>query len=277
MDRKNEQADLIRKLGAFLAPLEDLVKRADQFDAQGRARLFARVFVEADAISSAVTQFAGGEPGHRYVIQNKEFQNVLRELTNFIRQMKEIDSLKEALERYTPRMQTAILEVPVEGVSGILEAYSPFPAYCRLKDVCCTTLQTLIWTDRYFDAGLFHRYLREVRKDASITLVTLDVSKITARKDKDRHNEFMDISRLFAAERGRGQGHYRLIAHPDFHDRWLRCDGQLYALGGSVKDAGHKSDFAIGRIDPSPANMKKVDDLVSAGVELFGPGNPSHP
>ena len=46
MERKSEQADLIRKLGAFLGPLEDLVKRPDQFDTQARARLFARSFVE---------------------------------------------------------------------------------------------------------------------------------------------------------------------------------------------------------------------------------------
>jgi hypothetical protein len=172
-------------------------------------------------------------------------------------------------------MQAAILEVPVEGVCGVLEARSPFTAYCRLKDICCTILNTLVWTDRYFDADVFHRYLREVRASASVTLVTLDAAKITSANDRSRHNHFMDVSRLFAAERGPNA--YRLVTHSDFHDRWMRCDGQLYGLGGSVKDAGQKSDFAIGRIDATAENMKKIDDLVMAGVELFGPGHGIHP
>lgn len=275
MDRKNEQADLIRKLGAFLGPLEDLVRRPDQFDTQARARLFARSFVERDAIANAVSLFVDGEPGHRYLIQNNSFQNALNQFMQFIYTQNDTESLKGALAKFTPLMQAAILEVPVEGVSGILEAKSPFTAYCRLKDVCCATLQTLIWTDRYFDASIFHRYVREVREAANVTLVTLDASKITQPKDRARHNDFMDVSGLFAAERG--PAHYRLVAHPDFHDRWLRCDGQLYALGGSVKDAGMKSDFAIGRIDPTTENMKKIDDLIAAGRELFGPSNTSHP
>jgi hypothetical protein len=274
MDRKNEQADLIRKLGAFLAPLEDLVRRPAQFDSQARARVFARVFVEHDAISGAMSRFADGEPGHRYLIQNNQFHGALGVFMGFVYNKNDTDSLKHALEKYTPAMQAAILEVPVEGVCGILEAGSPFTAYCRLKDICCATLQTLVWTDRYFDASVFHRYLREVREAATVTLVTLDSAKITSTKDRARHSEFMDVSRLFATERGPDR--YRLIANPDFHDRWMRCDGQLYALGGSVKDAGQKSDFAIGRIDPTAENIKKIEDLVTAGTELFGPANRTH-
>jgi hypothetical protein len=275
MDRKNEQADLIRKLGAFLAPLEDLVRRPAQFDSQALARVFARVFVERDAISGAMSRFADGEPGHRYRIQNNQFHSPLNEFMSFVYNKNDTDSLKHALEKYIPAMQAANLEVPVEGVCGILEAGSPFTAYCRLKDISCATLQTLVCTDRYFDASVFHRYLREVREAATVTLVTLDAAKITSTKDRARHSEFMDVSRLFAAERGSDR--YRLIGHPDFHDRWMRCDGQLYALGGSVKDASQKSDYAIARSDPTAENMKKIVDLVTAGTELFGPGNRTHP
>lgn len=43
----------------------------------------------------------------------------------------------------------------------------------------------------------------------------------------------------------------------------LVLDGQLYALGGSAKDARYRSDFAIGRIDPTPVHLQKVDDFAS--------------
>lgn len=275
VDRKKEQAELLIKLGEFLGPLRDLVNRPDQFDAHARARVFARAFVERDGLSGAVNQFVRGERGHFYVIQSNTFHDALNNLLGHVHRQEDDASLSKALKGLTPLMQSAILEVPVEGVSGILQANSPFTAYCRMKDISATALQVLIWTDRYFDFTIFHRYLREVRDSANITLVTLDPAKITQPKDRLRHNEFMDVSRLFAAERG--PANYRLVAHPNFHDRWLRCDGQIYALGGSVKDAGMKSDFAISHIEPTAENMKNVDDLVGAGTELFGPSNTTHP
>ncbi len=76
----------------------------------------------------------------------------------------------------------------------------------------------------------------------------------------------LDVSRIFVTERGKDR--YVVVAHPDFHDWWLHCDGQLYCLGGSVMDAALKSDFAIGKIDPTPKNLTIVDDLVTSGTEL---------
>jgi hypothetical protein len=274
MSRKKEQANLIRKLGAFFAPIEHLVANPDLYDDQTRARVFARAFVERDELANSVSRFVEGEPGHRYLIQNSKFHAALNCFVGTVLHNNDTSSLQDALEKCTPLMQEAILEVPVEGVSGILDARSPFTAYCKLKDICCATLQKLIWTDRYFDASVFHRYLREVRAAAGVTLVTLDPTKLTSAKDKARHAEFTDVSRLYAAERGPHS--YRLVAHPDFHDRWLRCDAQLYALGGSVKDAGQKSDFSIGSIDPTAGNLGKVDELVCTGRELFGPAQTTH-
>jgi hypothetical protein len=275
MDRKTEQADLVRKLGALLGPLETLVDCPERFDTHARSRVLARFFGEKDVIFQQMTAFAGGEPGHNYAIQSFKFHQALEGIANELYYKTDINAFRDALKQHTPLMQAAILEVPVEGVSGILEAKSPFTAYCRLQDICSTTLQTLIWTDPYFACSTFHRYLRNVRDAATITLVTLDPAGLKQAKDRQRHSEFMDISRLFAAEHGPSR--YRLISHPDFHDRWLRCDGQIYALGGSVKDAGHKADFSIGLLGSAPETIQKVDDLAAAGRELFGPGNPTHP
>ena len=87
--------------------------------------------------------------------------------------------------------------------------------------------------------------------------------------------DFLAVSRLFAKERGPHA--YRLVMHPKFHDRWLRCDGRICVLGGSVKDAAMKSDFTIGTLDPSASNMKKLDDTVAEAAELFGPSSTAHP
>jgi hypothetical protein len=76
-------------------------------------------------------------------------------------------------------------------------------------------LPTLVWADRYFDASVLHRYLRQVREAASVTLVTLEAAKITSAKGRTRHSEFRDVPWLFAAERGPDR--YRLLAHTDCH------------------------------------------------------------
>jgi len=276
MAKKDEQANLIRKLGAFLAPVEDLANRPDDFDAAARMKVLARIAGDRTAFGNQVASFMQESPGRPYSNHQNRFLNTLKEVVIEVqRDGITPEEIRRLLDESVPIMQQALMEIPTDDVSGVLMADSPFTAYCRIQDMCRATFSTLIWTDRYFDKTIFHRYLSEVRPGASITLVTLDAAKVTQPKDKARHNEFMDISRLFAAERGPAR--YRLVSHPDFHDRWLRCDGQLYALGGSVKDAGVKSDFAIGRIDPTMENMKKVDDLVAAGNELFGPANTTHP
>ncbi len=270
------QAELLFKLGAYVAPIEDLASRPDDFSASDRRRIMARTEGDRHSFGNTASEFMQERPGRPYSTLRNKFLNALKRLVlGAARDDIPPEEIRVLLNDCVPLMQEAILDVPLEDASGVLEADSPFTAYCRIKDLCSTVAGMLVWTDRYFDASVFHRYLRDVRPAASVTLVTLDPARLTSTKDRQRYNDFLDVSRLFAVERG--QARYRLVVHPDFHDRWLRCDGQLYALGGSVKDAGQKSDFAIGRIDPTPPNLQTVDDLVSAGTELFGPNIPMHP
>ena len=95
-----------------------------------------------------------------------------------------------------------------------------------------------------------------------------------SRKDKTRWDEFLDVSQLYAQERG--TLNYRLIVHPNLHDRWLLLDqSRVFQLGGSLKDAGRKA-FTITQLDTSPENLAKIQNHVSQGEELFGPSTPQH-
>ena len=117
-------------------------------------------------------------------------------------------------------------------------------------------------------AGLFHRYLNGLPDSVSVVLVTKD------RGNHAEYQSFLDISRLYANERGSSK--YRLVAESTNHDRWLRCDDQLYHLGGSAKDAGRRSAFTITKLEPTPENFQKLDTLAGSGTELFGPNSPTH-
>ena len=69
MDRKQEQAELIYKLGLLLQPLEEIVAYPDQHCAQSRARAAAKFMHDKISFIRAVGTFARGEPGHIYALQ----------------------------------------------------------------------------------------------------------------------------------------------------------------------------------------------------------------
>jgi hypothetical protein len=144
-----------------------------------------------------------------------------------------------------------------------------------VKDICSTAKNQIVWQDRYFTHTTFHRFLSDVPASTSITLVTWPKSKCRGAKDERRYEEFLDISRLFALERG--PSGYRLVTDEDFHSRWLRCDNTLFNLGDSIKELGEGTTFTIGKLDPTPENFKHLDESINRGTELFGPTNTSHP
>jgi hypothetical protein len=95
---------------------------------------------------------------------------------------------------------------------------------------------------------------------------------LEALSDTKQLSEFLDVSRLFALERG--QACYRLIASSHFHVRWLRCDEKLFTLGGSIKDLA--KPFTISRIDLTANNLMHFEEAIAGGTELFGPNQPQH-
>ncbi len=163
----------------------------------------------------------------------------------------------------------AILDIPTEVSSEVLEARSPFQAYCKLKAFCETTNLKLVWVDPYIGAGLFHRYFSELPESVEVTLVT------KKRSGSAEYQEMLDISRLYAQERGPSK--YQLRVETSNHDRWLRCDDQIYHLGGSAKDAGKRSNFTITKLASTPENFQTLDNLITSAAELFGPTNTTHP
>jgi hypothetical protein len=132
-----------------------------------------------------------------------------------------------------------------------------------------------VWFDPFFGPEIFHRYLQFVNQDISIVLVASEPGSHAGRRNADRWDSFLDISRLFAHERGINS--YRLLIAHSLHDRWLVLDGKrIYALGGSAKDAASKDLFTITDVEASPDNLRKIDDTLTAATEWFGPFTPAH-
>lgn len=274
MTRKEQQQDLIYQLGLWLRPVMDVVESPNTYSAEERANIRARAYRDGQAFTQAVHAFCHNVPGHTYVM---EHQVIRTEIDNLIGSVNSslVDapqSLASCVEHLRPQIVAGIVAVPVSSESSMFEAQTPFTTYCRVKALCETTGSMLIYTDRYLDKTVFHRYLAAVPEQTEITLVTWPRSR---HHNKRRYDEFIDVSHLFAQERGPDK--YRLFVEETFHDRWLRCDDQLFHLGGSIKDAGNSSVYTLSKIDSTPDNMKKLNDLIAAGTELFGPSNQTQP
>jgi len=275
MNRKQQQANLIFKLGQLLGPPIKMAENHSAYDADERTRIMARLSAEIPPFTNEVREFCVSEPGHDYVTQYWKANAAIENLrTHFMGHSATEEKLFELIKETAPKVQGIILSIPVPTDSLILEARTPFSTYCLVNSLCSTVTQKIVWQDRYFDQTIFHRYFIDTPTTAQITLLTWPRSECKGKRDESRYDEFIDLSKLFARERG-PQG-YRLIRNPNFHDRWLRCDDKLFALGGSIKDIGNGTTFSISRLDSTMQNFKEFDDPVATGTEVFGPNQTSH-
>ena len=275
MDRLKQKHQLFIKLGALFGPLLKLVENPEDYDEQEKAEVLARYFAEFPKLNQEFLSFTRGQPGHYYQIEQLKFHEALHGSHSKLKNYPNYP-LEKAVDESFTKAQAALDAIPVPRTSVILEAGSPFTAYCKLKELCEADATTsLIWLDPFMSVSIFHRYLSSMRPAVPVTLVTSEPGARAGARDKARWAEFLDVSRLYAQERGPAL--YRLIIQPNLHDRWVVFDGKrIYALGGSAKDAGDKDYFTIASVEASPENLHKIQAHIDTGTEFFGPSMASH-
>lgn len=274
MNRKHEQAVLLDKLGQFFGPLLKVAANPTGYDSEERRRIEARFFAEGEEFVHAVGQFCRGEPGHHYVTEQQKVTSRVYNIVHGRGGVPGFDLLNAVTEAHQVALE-AICSVPIPIDSTIHDAVTPFSTYCLVHDLCATADKQITWMDRYFDQTIFARYLADVPRNAVVTLITYPETKCVKPADKQRHADFMGVSKLYAAERG--PTGYRLLTDDGFHDRLLRCNDKLFALGGSIKELGKDTTFTMAKLDGTPENLKKVNDAAATAVEVFGPGHTTHP
>jgi len=275
MDRLRKKNDLFIQLGALFGPLQHLAANSTLYDEQERAQTIARFCAEHSNLLNEFRAFTLSQPGHNYAIENFNFREAVGHMWAQIRRTPR-EKFGDLISKHLSEATAAIASIPVSGDSLILEAHTPFSTYCVLKDLCESDSTTdLVWVDPYLDANVFHRFLRGRQPAASVTLVTAEPPANASNRHKGRWAAFLDISRLYAAERDPQL--YRLVVHPNIHDRWLRLDNKrLFSLGGSAKDAGNMHYFTLARLDCSDENARRIQAHIDAGTEWYGPGTPTH-
>lgn len=273
MDRLQHKHSLFVKLGALFGPLQHLTAHLDQYDEQERAEALGRYCAEFPTLNQEFLQFSQGQPGHSYAIQFHQFNAAL----DAVRwRLMDKQPLEKVVTEEFAKALSAIDTVPIPRTSVILEAGSPFTAYCRLRQLCEMDATTsLTWLDPYLDASVFHRFLSGVRPQVPVTLVTCEPGPHAGKQNKDRWICFIDVSRLYAQERGTVA--YRLVVQPSLHDRWVVFDAKrIYNLGGSAKDAANRDYFTITTIESTPLNLEAVENIINSGAEFFGANTSNH-
>jgi hypothetical protein len=257
----------------LFGPFLRLIEYPELYDQQDKAETIARYFAEFPILAREFRAFCVGQPGHYYHIQNHEFERALdsaRELSA------DNPRLADVVRQKLNAARAAIDAVPVPRTSVSLEAGSPFTAYRKLRELCEADVTTSVtWLDPYFGADIFLRYIGSVRRNVPVTLVTSEPGSHAGRVDMARWAGFLDASRLYAQELGPAA--YRLVIQPNLHDRWVVFDDKrIYALGGSVKDAGDKDYFTITSVEASQVNLGKIQAQIATGTEYLGLHTPQH-
>ncbi|WP_417390823.1 hypothetical protein [Gimesia sp.] len=269
MSRKEQQAELLIKFGELISPLEDLIKYPHNQTAQTRSKASAKFAYDRDQFVSLLNEFTRGESGHNYSVELKEITAALNGFTNQLMSFRDdATELAERLQLIRDVTTRNILAIPCDIDSAVLEAGSPFSAFVKLRSICETANDRLLFVDPYMGQGAVRRYFHGIPKHVSVGV-------ITKRRGGQEFADFIDISKLFADERGPEA--YRLMYHANLHDRYLQCDNTVYHLGGSFKDAGRKSDFTVTQIQLAPDGEAAIHTLLTESTETFGPATPIHP
>jgi hypothetical protein len=272
VNRLQQKHELYIGLGKLFGPLQHLAAHSAEYDEQEKAETLAQYFADYHQLLTEFNDFRTGQSGYNYVLQYAQFQGALEGILQGQQQGR---PLQDSVDASLGAARSAIDAIPVPRTSVILKGHSPFSTYCRLRALCDTdATASLDWIDEYFGESIFHRYLAGVRPDVTVTLVTSEPQPGRDR-DRTRWPKFLDTSRLYAKERGPAR--YRLVVHPDLHDRWVRFDQKrIYSLGGSVKDAADRDYFTIASVDATDDNLQNVQLHIDGGAEWFGPSSPTH-
>ena len=267
--RKEQQAELLIEFGDLIAPMEELVNYPDQQNAQTRAKASAKFTHDRHNFQLLLNAFTEGEPGHNYTIENLQITKHLNGFTNAMVSFRDdTEKLRDQLLKLRKPVIRNILAIPCELDSEVLEAGSPFTAFVKIRSICETASQQLVFVDPYMGQGTVRRYFHGIPEQVTVSVITKQLSG-------DEFRDFLDVSKLFADERGPSR--YCLMYHPDLHDRYLKCDETVYHLGGSLKDAGRKSGYTVSKIRVASHGQTEVLKLLGESTEQFGPNKPQHP
>lgn len=260
--------DLMMKLGALYAPLENFVLHGCQNEEE-KVEICGRFRGELDSLLHEARSFCNPKKYVFYDSQHQKFADAYNLTVPMF-----LDGELQAVTEQKSKFAEAIRSIPAKAEPKIIEADTPFTAYLYLKSICeNNSLKSLVWVDAWMGEEVFHRYLRWVEDSVKITLITKEP---TSKRDKPRWSRFLDLSRLFAAERGLDS--YELRVSDSMHDRLLVVDdNRIFHLGGSSKDAAKKHFYTVSYLEPTEVNLNTVAKIRNNAQEWFGSAATAHP
>lgn len=163
------------------------------------------------------------------------------------------ETLKAQVAGMKSDLVRGIDRVPLDWAPQTFEANTPYSAYLRILDVANVAKFRFDYFDRYLKRDFYDLFLRNIPRGAVINIVTtaIGVKDVSA------------VSQIAAKE----FEHYKLIevTAGDIHDRNMRVDDQLFALGPGVDRAG----IAItnfGPADSSDASLQAFEAIIAGGT-----------
>jgi hypothetical protein len=245
---QREQQDIVIRIGAYLSPIEDFLRKSEgnlayAEDINNIRRL--QPHLGDKSFIQQVNQFLSkyhylayypaisgpeGEFAHHFAVQTLPSQKI--NVEKFVARIKQYCAImKEGL--------IAIAQLPSPPIDINIKAQSSFQAYCFFIGLLSTVKDFFYLVDAYIDASIFYNYFYRLPNTTKI--------KIASSPDKWNRTikeQIEALEPLFLSE----YPNYSRKDVPDLHDRFLITETVAYQLGGSLKDAAKKSDFSVVQI-----------------------------
>jgi hypothetical protein len=262
MERKQQQAELILMVGDVLRPLRDVCEQSNSSNEGVRRTVRAQLTTDLGQLRRAVRRYCKDGTAD-YSNEYEDFDRALSRLEQIVKVhlVEKPDLVLLDLNNVRSQLVSKIIDIPSHSAGGIFEARTPFTTYLRLRTLFATASPRAVVVDRYIAPELFVRYFCVLEPSTQLTVVTWPKA---SHRGKNAYDSFVDIARMYKAERP----DFRLLTHPDIHDRWLQFGTDLYHAGGSSKDAAEASYYTLSRIESS-ADRERVEQLIAEGTVVI--------
>lgn len=252
---QESQKEIVAMIGSFITVLKSYSHSlSSTSEDTEESRLYRSLQPLVSEFSVKANFFSDFCTKYHYPIYCKEIVRATSRITMLLG-YQTLPSQKKAISKFVAELDLnieklsevmiATAQIVTPSIDTNIRADNSFSAYCIFSSIFDTTSSLLLLVDPYIDSNIFYRYLYRLPKQTNIVIVT-DKKNLTGQK----LNAFESVEVLFETE----YPNYQRKMATKLHDRYLVNDTSAYSLGGSIKDAGKRSDYSIVQLSDAKRN-----------------------
>jgi len=264
MGRLEQRDELFTALGFLLDPLRRFIESEPRSELEASV-LRARFDHESGEFHQLLVRPFCQISGLEYATEQSRICNLVQGFVSCFSCTTERVPLRVGFATQVQQVHRAIRLLPLDEQPISIPGCWPFTAYMKLRALFASAATTVTVFDPYVGPQVYYRYLCQVDPGV-MSIVVTQKPQFTGT----RGNELLAVCQAFQAERPRTHQ----VQFAEFHDRHLMVDGNVYSLGGSLKDAAFRDAYSIIPVNDDDGSVARtLTDLLSRAEPYVIPEN----